>query len=260
MMKIKPILFAIILSQLLVVMITNAQSVITMNEIFTRGVAGNIDWIELYNSSSSPVNISGYKIYDIGGQSGTKGKKLFPSGTIIPAKGFTVVIVDTASFAGDTTGFGLSNNGETVWLENASGTIIDTVAIPALGADTSYARYPDGSNFFIKASPVTRGKTNGLGTFVKHENTAVSDFLLEQNYPNPFNPTTTINYRLAASAMVTLTVFDIVGREVAVLVNERQNAGSYAEAFDASALSSGLYLYQLKAGKYSEIKKMVLVR
>ncbi|HEX9252008.1 MAG TPA: lamin tail domain-containing protein, partial [Ignavibacteriaceae bacterium] len=129
-----------------------------INEIYSRGTVGNEDWIEIYNPSTSAMDISGYKIYDSGGESGSKPKKEFPAGTVIPAGGFFVIVVD------DTTesGFGLSSNGETVWLENTSG-IIDSITFPALGVDTSYARNPDGSSVWVKLSPPTKGESNSSG-------------------------------------------------------------------------------------------------
>ncbi|HAP35516.1 MAG TPA: hypothetical protein DCQ28_06075 [Bacteroidetes bacterium] len=238
----------------------NAQSVVKINEVFSRGVPGNLDWIEVYNSSTSSIDISGYKIYDSGAKGGTKSKKLFPNGTILSAKGFAYILTDTATFTGDTSGFGISNNGETVWLENAAGLLIDTVAIPALGNDTSYARVPDGSSNFVKKSPVTKGTTNGTGTFVHPKQIAANVYTLNQNYPNPFNPTTTITYQVAASTMVTLKIYDVVGREVATVVNQRQDAGEYRTTFNASALCNGVYFYRLNAGNYSEMKKMVLMK
>jgi len=83
---------------------------------------------------------------------------------------------------------------------------------------------------------------------------------LYQNYPNPFNPTTTIKYTIPQTSFITLKVFDILGREVAVLVNEEKPAGSYEVDFNASQLSSGVYIYQLKSGSFIQIKKMVLIR
>jgi hypothetical protein len=88
------------------------------------------------------------------------------------------------------------------------------------------------------------------------------EFRLEQNYPNPFNPATTINYQLAQDVQVELKVFDVIGNLVAVLINAKQDAGSYNYQFDASRyhLSSGVYLYQLKAGNFESIRKMMLVK
>jgi hypothetical protein len=86
------------------------------------------------------------------------------------------------------------------------------------------------------------------------------EFSMQQNYPNPFNPTTTIGYGLPALGYVDLRVYDLLGREVAVLVNGVREAGSYSVQFDAAGLSSGLYFYRLSAGTFSETKKMLLTR
>ena len=85
-------------------------------------------------------------------------------------------------------------------------------------------------------------------------------FSLNQNYPNPFNPTTTIGYSLPKAAPVSLKIYDILGREVANLVNEEKPAGSYQVNFDASKLASGTYIYRLTAGSFSQIKKMILLK
>lgn len=85
-------------------------------------------------------------------------------------------------------------------------------------------------------------------------------FLLDQNYPNPFNPKTTISYSIPRSGMVKLTVYDITGRLITTLVDEVQSIGNHSVQFDASNLSSGLYLYALKTDNHTEIKKMTLVK
>jgi uncharacterized protein (DUF362 family) len=98
-------------------------------------------------------------------------------------------------------------------------------------------------------------------TAVKNNNTAqVTYFVLENNYPNPFNPSTVISYQLSVDSKVSLKVYDILGKEVATLVNEEQKTGEYKVNFNAINLSSGIYLYQLRAGKYVETKKMVLIK
>ncbi len=85
-------------------------------------------------------------------------------------------------------------------------------------------------------------------------------FSLEQNYPNPFNPTTQISFTLPEQSFVELKVFNILGLEVANLVTKELPAGTYTEEFDASSLSSGIYLYKLNTGKFSEVKKMTLIK
>ena len=83
-------------------------------------------------------------------------------------------------------------------------------------------------------------------------------YALGQNYPNPFNPSTSISYQLKSAGQVKLSVFDILGREVAVLVDGMQTAGAHEARFDGSGLASGVYIYRLQAGTFVEQKKMVL--
>jgi carboxypeptidase T len=85
-------------------------------------------------------------------------------------------------------------------------------------------------------------------------------YRLEQNYPNPFNPTTIITYQLPTSSTVKLEVFDVLGKKVATLTNERQSAGTHTITFNASGLSSGVYFYRLQAGTFSQTRKMMLVK
>jgi len=85
-------------------------------------------------------------------------------------------------------------------------------------------------------------------------------FSLSQNYPNPFNPSTVISYQLAVTSHINLKVYDILGRNVAVLVNEKLKPGTYEVTWDASNNPSGVYYYTLRAGEFSDTKKMVLVK
>ncbi|HMU44051.1 MAG TPA: exo-alpha-sialidase [Ignavibacteriaceae bacterium] len=103
------------------------------------------------------------------------------------------------------------------------------------------------------------------GTFeysnqVEIEVSAPVKFALEQNYPNPFNPSTVISYSLPQKELVTIKVIDILGREVATLVNEIKPAGKFEVEFDASSLASGVYVYQIKAGAFATSKKMLLTK
>jgi len=87
-----------------------------------------------------------------------------------------------------------------------------------------------------------------------------NQFELSQNYPNPFNPTTTINYQIPELSFVTLKVYDVLGSEVATLVNEERSAGSYEVELNTRGLTSGVYFYRLQAGSFVETKKMVLMK
>jgi subtilisin family serine protease len=99
------------------------------------------------------------------------------------------------------------------------------------------------------------GKKN-YGKQIAHS----SEYGLENNYPNPFNPSTTIKYTLRENGFVSLKVYDILGREVAGLINEKQPAGSYNVTFNASGLVSGVYFYKLIVNDFIEVKKMILTK
>ncbi len=89
---------------------------------------------------------------------------------------------------------------------------------------------------------------------------AVTDYAIEQNYPNPFNPSTTIRYQIPQDGLVTLKVYDILGKEVATLVNDVKASGRYEVNFNASSLASGVYLYRLIVNEYVNVKKMLLLK
>jgi hypothetical protein len=99
------------------------------------------------------------------------------------------------------------------------------------------------------------------GNAVTSDGATPGSYELSQNYPNPFNPTTTINYSLAKAGYVTLTVYDVLGREVQRVVDEMKNSGEYSVALDGAALESGIYFYKLQVGsEYSSLKKMILMK
>lgn len=91
-------------------------------------------------------------------------------------------------------------------------------------------------------------------------NITVTDYQLSQNYPNPFNPVTKINYSIPEAGFVQIKIFNILGQEVASLVNLEQSSGNYSVIFDANKLSSGVYLYQINVNNYQQTKKMILMK
>jgi Secretion system C-terminal sorting domain/Right handed beta helix region len=95
---------------------------------------------------------------------------------------------------------------------------------------------------------------------VEKVNSVSTEFKLQQNYPNPFNPSTTINFVIPKSSFVNLKVYDVLGNEVATLINEEKPGGAYEIRWNAEGLSSGVYLYTLKAGDFVQTKKLVLMK
>jgi hypothetical protein len=117
------------------------------------------------------------------------------------------------------------------------------------------------SNGRYKVAPRTNADYVGFNpNAVQRINTVASEYALDQNYPNPFNPSTTIRYSIPREGAVSVKVFNVVGQEVASLVNTVQTAGTYTVSFDASKLASGMYLYRITTGSFSQVKKMMLIK
>jgi hypothetical protein len=115
--------------------------------------------------------------------------------------------------------------------------------------------------FFNPATGALVGTTTVFTNVSRDETVGIpSTFALHQNYPNPFNPSTTISYDLPVRSRVKLSIYNLLGQEVATLVNGEQEPGRYNVKFDASGLPSGIYFYRLEAGKFVDVKKMILVK
>ena len=117
--------------------------------------------------------------------------------------------------------------------------------------NTYPAAFAEGLNYIFNDLPT--GSEENLSTVPK-------EYQLEQNYPNPFNPSTTIKFTISDLRFTTLKVYDLLGREIATLVNEEKPVGSYEVKLDATSLPSGIYFYRLQAGSFVETKKMVLMK
>ncbi|MFZ1282041.1 MAG: lamin tail domain-containing protein [Ignavibacteriaceae bacterium] len=241
--------------------IYSSTSDIVMNEIYSRGSNDNPDWIEIYNLSASSVDLTGYKIYDSGGQTGTKPKKEFPAGSIIPANGFLVIITDDTLDSG----FGLSSSGEEVWLEDTTGTVIDNVTFLAMADTQSYSRIPDGNSNWQLTDYITKGFANTI-TSVDDMGNSILDYMLYQNYPNPFNPATRIEYSLPVESNVKIVVYNLIGEVVKELINSNQLSGKHSVSFNGVDLSSGVYFYSISAvsldgsKSFNNTAKMILLK
>jgi photosystem II stability/assembly factor-like uncharacterized protein len=141
------------------------------------------------------------------------------------------------------------NNGES-WTEINSG-------ISSAGVSLEFD-----SEGFLYAGTTNRGVYRSIETTVIVEklNNLPQKYILHQNYPNPFNPVTSIKYVVGSFQFVSIKVYDVLGNEIATLVNEEKLAGEYEVEFNATNLPSGIYFYQLKAGDYTETRKMVLLK
>lgn len=156
------------------------------------------------------------------------------------------------------------------WCEIATDSYFTYAIVDSMATDTSlvFPLLPDGTYWW----KVRGHNVAGWGAFsevwrfsvgatdVCDANPIPSEYALVQNYPNPFNPSTTIRYALPERSHVTLTVFNMIGQKVAVMVDGEQNAGYHQAVFDASGTASGVYLYRLEAGEYVETRKFVLVQ
>jgi hypothetical protein len=133
----------------------------------------------------------------------------------------------------------------------------DTAWISIILANSTTGRGHIGSTFWI--DDLSFG--SAAATDVKEFGNGIpAAFALNQNYPNPFNPSTMIQFEIPEAQFVSLKVYNLLGQEVATLINNQLEAGRYRAEFDGRNLPSGTYLYRLQAGTYTETKKMVLVK
>jgi hypothetical protein len=169
---------------------------------------------------------------------------------------------------------GSTGNFSDIWLirANGNGDTLWTKSFGESGWNSGYSvqQTTDGGYIITGVSKILPWGPAGDVTLIKvapdvtsideNPQTIISDFQLHQNYPNPFNPTTAIKYQIPEISLVTLKVYDVLGSEIATLVNEEKHSGSYEIEFNATTLPSGIYFYKLQAGSFVETKKMILMK
>ena len=148
---------------------------------------------------------------------------------------------------------------------NSLGRITTTYNVAVMGVDMESLKRTSDSP---PGSPVTRFLKGALdfvdGFLVSVQPSTVNglptEYSLAQNYPNPFNPTTKISFSIPKQGLVTLKIYDVLGKEVMTLVNEQKNIGNYEVTFDGATLSSGAYFYRIESGNFMNIKRMILIK
>ncbi len=240
------------------------------------------DWIEFYNNSVQPVDMSNWYFSD----SDDEHKFVFTSGTILDADSYLILTKDSTAFDSLVSGvnnrigdmdFGLSGDGELIRLFNSSGEIVDQLTYndkapwpeqaDGLGATLSLTNpgfdNSKGENWAASLGHGTPGRINE-SVFVNNEEIPESELpskiTLSQNYPNPFNPETRIEYSLDQSALVRLSVFDLQGRRVATIEDKVKTAGTHRAIWNASEHSSGVYFYRLEANGVVLTRKLTLIK
>jgi len=211
-----------------------------------------------------PVPIGAARIYNVD----LAGNNSVYQGGLTAIVDIAINPIDHSLYALQHAEFGppwLNNKGRVFRIHNG---IVDTL-LSALPRPAGMVFAPNGDLFITTLQNDNVLKISNLPVGVEDENNFVADdFFLQQNYPNPFNPSTSIRYTISSviasgakqSQFVTLKVYDVLGNEVATLVNEEKPAGSYKVKFDAAGLSSGIYFYKLQAGTFTETKKMTLIK
>jgi hypothetical protein len=148
---------------------------------------------------------------------------------------------------------------KTVWdINSLEGTIVVINVAPGTYNKGTYSS--DGRKALEVVTNTVEVRLARPSKAISGDLSEILEFNLEQNYPNPFNPSTEFSFSLPSSEYVTLKVYDILGREVSKLIEEKLNVGVYKIRFDGSRLSSGIYFYSLNTIKYNSVKKMQLIK
>ena len=234
------------------------------NSTLIKSTNGGSSWVQLLSGTERYSSVS-YTSNDliiicdnngrlIRSSNGGSNWQFIQSGTTHPL--FTIKMVNSVyGFAGGQNGtIQKTFNGGLNWYGLNSGTVQDINRIYAFDILRLYA---SGTLGLILHT------TNGGGDPIGIEpanNEIPKEYSLSQNYPNPFNPSTHFTIKIADFGLVQLKVFDVMGREAAVIVNEMLQPGTYEVEFDAAKLPSGTYFYRITAGKYTESKKMILIK
>jgi len=230
------------------------------------GNGENEDFIELNNYGMEAIDIGGfYFTDDLSDSTQYQITDSSASETTIDAGGFLVIWADKDPEQGPLhVDFKLSSSGEDIGIYDPNGNAIIEMSFSSQSEDTSYGRYPDGSDTWQLMNP-TPGMPNTQELSLNNNLVIPDQYIVHQNYPNPFNPITNLRYDLPENGYVKITIYDMFGRKVKTLVNHTQDAGYKSIIWDATndygkPVSTGIYLYQIQTSDFVQTKKMVLLK
>jgi hypothetical protein len=223
------------------------------------------DWIEIYNSNTVSLDLGGLYITD---NLKTPDKYMIPTNdvaaTTVPARGYLLLWADGEVNEGIChLSIKLDKAGEQIGLsravEGGGYVYVDSLTFGGQQTNQSYGRSKDGGVTWVVFTKPTPGASNSPLDGVENKDIPMT-FALEQNYPNPFNPKTVVSCQLPVASRVKLVVYDILGREVKVLMDEIKDPGRYEVTWDARNCASGVYIYRMTAGGFVSTKKMILLK
>jgi len=230
----------------------------------------------LPNGNFLTTNAAG--LFEINGTTGDTIRQIIAgvSGRFISPYDLSIIPVELISFIGSsskgnvelnwTTATELNNSGFEVQRSSDRINFSNIAFVPGFGTTTEPRSYSYTDNtvnngtYYYRLKQVDFNGAFAYSDIIDVDVAAPINYALEQNYPNPFNPSTVISYSIPQNSFVTLKVYDIIGNEVATLVNQTQSAGKYDVRFDASGLSNGVYFYTIKADNFTSTKKMILMK
>jgi len=242
------------------------------------------DWVELYNPTSETISIGLWEFKDENDDhvfTIAEDVSLAPDQYLVLCKdgaAFTALFPDVSNYVGDL-GFGLSGGGELIRLFDSSGVLVDAVEYDD---SDPWPEEPDGNgptlelinpnvdnalaeNWSASSGYGSPGSLNSSYMSNEDEVLTSTEFILNNNYPNPFNPVTTISYTLPQAALVRMTIYDLLGRQVKSLLHEYQTPGFKSLQWNATndlgrPVAAAVYLYMIHAGEFTQTKKMVLLK
>ncbi|MCX7833838.1 MAG: M20/M25/M40 family metallo-hydrolase [Ignavibacteria bacterium] len=247
---------------------SRTQLLYLQSEMVTAGAtAGNIHKIGFNVISNSTQPMNGFTVRmqnstatSLSGWITTGWTDVFSGTYTVPGTGIQYVNLQTP-FYWD----GVNNLLIEICFHNTSWTSNSNVYATSVTGRVYHHHLDNSNGCQMTGSSSTTGRPNitiyfNLTTGISNNNGIPKVYELSQNYPNPFNPVTKINYAIPKNSFVTLKIYDLLGREVATLINEEKPAGYYSIDFDASNLSSGIYFYRLSAGDFIKTMKMTLMK